>query len=59
MNDTDVQIVREFVDAKKADTQGWATGYLDKIIAQEAHNAAEEAEKQRKTWSKEERLGMK
>jgi len=59
INDTDVQSIRDFVDAKKVETQGWAKGYLDKILAQETHNAAEEAERQRKAMSKEERLGLK
>jgi len=59
MNDTDVQTIRDFVDAKKVESQGVASSYLDKILAQEATNAAEEAQKQRKGMSKEERLGMK
>ena len=59
INDTDVQAIRDFVDAKKVETRGWANGYLSKILAQEAHNAAEEAERQRKAMSKEERLGLK
>lgn len=59
MNDTDVQTIRDFVEAKKAESEGIATSYLDKILAQEASNAADEAQKQRKGMSKEDRLGLK
>jgi len=58
MNDTDVQTIRDFVDAKKSEIEGFAKSYLDKILAQEALNAAEESQKQRKGMSKEERLGI-
>jgi len=58
INDTDVQTVRDFVEQKKTDAQQIASTYLDKLLAREAHNAAQEAENQRKTLSKEERLGI-
>jgi hypothetical protein len=58
INDTDIQTARDFVEEKKVEAQGCASSYLDKILAQEAHNAAQEAEKQRRILSKEERLGL-
>jgi hypothetical protein len=59
MSDIDVQTARDFVDAKKAESQELAKGYLPKILARESHNAVEEAAKKRKAMSKEDRLGLK
>jgi len=73
MTEADIQQVKDFVEAKKqavnTDSSTPSTagteegpsgeGKLDALKGGEGRNAAAESEKERKTMSKEERLGLK